>query len=200
MSERLLLWHGSDMKLERFEGDALKGHVHLGSFAQARMRSAGRHIHLVDMPSGNLLRVRDTGSESLRHIAKARKHGYDGLVYLNRYEGIAVEEVNRFHDAHPNSDPDRLSDAAFRRHFPSARDSYISIDPHDCRIIAYIENISAIKGWDISTLSDASGYRGLVARSDADEIRLESGDPAQDVSDLLERICSAQGSEPDMGF
>ena len=51
-----------------------------------------------------------------------REKGYDGIVYLNRYEGIDDEEV----------DDDLLhtaSDAEFKKHLPRAKDAWIVFDP-----------------------------------------------------------------------
>lgn len=53
-------------------------------------------------------------------------------TYLNRYEGIPLEEFTSAEDApaaRRAGGIDRLSDAAFRKAVPSARDSHIVIDP-----------------------------------------------------------------------
>lgn len=136
---RQLLWHGSDRRLVQFDGDALKGHVHLGSLDQAIMRSAGKHIHLVSMPEGKTKRVRDTGDINIKAIESARAQGYDLLVYLNRFEGIHAATLCRVLEEHPKLDFEKISDKSFRKLFPEASESYISLDPHDCQIVDYFE-------------------------------------------------------------
>lgn len=189
----VFLWHGSDHQIEKFEGDALQGHVHLGSFDQAMMRSGSRHLHLVSAPSGNLMRIRDKGSDNLASIARARRQGHDGLIYLNRYEGIPYAEVEAFLQRFPKRDPDKISDAEFRKYFPSAQDSMISIDPHDCKVLAYIEDASSLKGWDLRAILEDNRYKGLLARED---LQITSGDPQRDLSTLLDLSDPGPAVEP----
>ena len=104
--------------------------LHVGSLAQARMRG-GRHIHRMTITPGTRMpRLRDTGDwgerRILRHAPRAPV-----LVYLNRYEGVPLEEFEaaRVRAAAMSLTLEDLSDAAFRRLVPSAQDSWIVLDP-----------------------------------------------------------------------
>ena len=57
---------------------------------------------------------------------KLQDAGYDGIVYLNRSEGLTQEE----YDATNNGEVNELSDEEFKRIAPSARDSYILFKPN----------------------------------------------------------------------
>jgi hypothetical protein len=99
--------------------------LHVGTLDQARMRG-GRHMHrLMIRPGVRLPRLRDHGSWSvrtlMRHAARARV-----AVYLNRHEGIPLEEFDR---ARAIGDIDRMTDTRFRQLLPSAMDSWIILDP-----------------------------------------------------------------------
>jgi hypothetical protein len=52
--------------------------------------------------------------------------GYDGVVYLNRHEGLSPEDSTR---RDTSEGWRQLSDAEFKKAFPSASDSYIAFDP-----------------------------------------------------------------------
>lgn len=108
--------------------------LHVGTLEQALMRG-GRHLHRVILhPGGRMPRLRDHGHWNartlLRHASRARI-----AVYLNRTEGIPLEE---FEAARARFDIDRITDGQFRRELPSARDSWIVLDP---RAIASVERI-----------------------------------------------------------
>jgi hypothetical protein len=63
-----------------------------------------------------------------------RKHGYDGVVYLNRYEMPTDEAKARMEDVKRpgyimRGQLSKMTDDQFRKHFPEATDSYIAFDP-----------------------------------------------------------------------
>lgn len=95
----------------------------------------GCHLTRVDVARGvRTVRRRDTGS--WRDVDLQRTHA--GLVvYLNRFEGIPLEEFEAARLEHPNFD--LLPDAKFRRLIPSARDSMIVIDPGLARIAGHAD-------------------------------------------------------------
>jgi len=130
------LFHGSKERLKRF-GGSTRSEVHLGSLEQARMRNSA-FIHEVEVPDGlRFHRVRDNGEIGKTVYDRARRSGYDGVVYLNRYEGLTTEVIERLASAgRLGDDLDRISDAAFARLVPEAHDSYAVFDPGKCRIIA----------------------------------------------------------------
>lgn len=108
--------------------DRIRPNLHLGSYAQAQMRG-GKIITRVRSRPAPATRLRDRGEDRwcprrLRsHVRKGR--GY--LVYLNRHEGIDLEEFRAAVEVLPSLD--RLPDNRFRKHVPSAHDSLILLDP-----------------------------------------------------------------------
>lgn len=61
-------------------------------------------------------------------IAAAKKAGADAIVYLNRYEGMTTDIIERLQHAGDLHRLDGLSDSAFLRLVPEAQDSYIVWD------------------------------------------------------------------------
>lgn len=118
-------WHGSDLPRKRLTA-GYDGGVHVGTRAQAEMRNSA-FLHKVRFlgDSGRLKRSKDRGLDWRGRIAAARYAGLDGVVYLNRYEGMSNAAIVALAE-HP--DPDRLSDAAFRKLVPDAEDSLIILD------------------------------------------------------------------------
>jgi len=62
-----------------------------------------------------------------------RKHGYDGVVYLNRYEMPTDEAKARMEDVKRpgyimRGQLSKMTDDEFKKHFPEATDSYIAFD------------------------------------------------------------------------
>lgn len=199
--EKLQLWHGSSCRRETFEGDALTGTIHLGSLAQAAMRSGGKHLHLLEISMPRLKRVRDQGHDRADQIRKARAAGYDGLVYLNRYEGIEVSSIEAALAKGPGINWDRISDAAFRKLFPEASDSYLSFDPHHCKLLGYFEtradaqtflddrSIAVKKSGNDSGIwhvgidydeGDPDSYRAVTAKQGDETRRFEGQGPQED--------------------
>ena len=54
-------------------------------------------------------------------VAVAKAGGHDGIIYLNRFEGIPLAEFDAVRAAGNNLDT--MSDAEFRKAVPSAKDS-----------------------------------------------------------------------------
>jgi hypothetical protein len=99
--------------------------LHVGTLEQATMRG-GAHLHRLTIRTGpRMPRLRDRGSWNVRTLMR---HACRSAVavYLNRHEGIPLEEFDR---ARSRIDIDRVPDADFRRALPSAADSWIILDP-----------------------------------------------------------------------
>lgn len=121
-------WHGSREPLLE-----IRPFLHVGSLAQAQMRGGrGCVLTRVEILPGRTLRRRDVGSWREKDLRAIASRGAGLVSYLNRFEGIPIEE---FVEARATCrDIDRLSDAMFRRLLPSAAESMIVIDPALARI------------------------------------------------------------------
>lgn len=122
---RVVGYHSGSTILTR--GD-LKPFLHLGNIAQARMRS-GRELTRIVARTGPVARLvdRNENSWSENRLRPLLRKGMDWAVYLNRTEGIGLEEFEEARRRHARFD--EVSDALFRRLVPSARDSLILLDP-----------------------------------------------------------------------
>lgn len=125
-----ILYHGTSA--DAFNAfDAVNG-AHFGSREQAVDRigdpdvdlsaSHGPRLIAVFLAIENPMRACDQGSEWEDVIDEAKHLGHDGIVYLNRGEGLG--------DA-PDEDAiaDAQTDAEFLRAAPAARDSWIAFRP-----------------------------------------------------------------------
>src|SRR3546814_5356719 len=109
-----------------------------------RVSGAGKNIMPVYLSIQNPRRSKDTGGKWASKIKAAKAAGHDGIVYLNRYEGIpadafqrAVEQIARDRGGNPDFVRlDTLSDEQFRRYVPEARDSYIAFRPEQIKSAA----------------------------------------------------------------
>lgn len=127
--EPCLLFHGTKAIFTDFDPTKTRdGGIHFGTQAQAQMR-AGKSAQLlaVYLRVTKPRRSRDMGGNWQAKIKSARAAGHDGIVYLNRYEGIPREAFERLQAL--GLDPDKLSDAAFRKLVPEASDSWIVWQP-----------------------------------------------------------------------
>lgn len=127
--EPRVFYHGTVHAFDSFE--QVPGHdagLHFGTLAQASMRvaRAGAHLIPVFLNVRNPRRSHDKGRWNARSLGALRRKGQDGVVYLNRYEGITTGNVVRACEA--KVDVDRLSPAAFLKWFPEAEDSWVVID------------------------------------------------------------------------
>ncbi|MGJ7523811.1 hypothetical protein ACSFA0_25270 [Variovorax sp. LT1P1] len=131
----MVVYHGTNSDFTRFDSVLTRdGGFHFGTAKQASVRVAG--------PGSNLLpaylciekprRSRDAGGAWRQKIRSAKSAGFDGIVYLNRYEGVDLSTVQRA--LLERVDLDKLTDAQFRRYAPEARDSYIAFEPQQIRL------------------------------------------------------------------
>ena len=132
---RVILWHGSDRRIERFTGAGPDRALHLGTRAQAEMRNRA-FLHEVEVDLGRVRRSRDPGGDWSGRVASARAAGADAIVYLNRYEGICAKTIERLALSGRLSGLDRLPDTAFRRLVPESEDSWVLLHPERARILS----------------------------------------------------------------
>lgn len=123
-----ILYHGTRADFDTLDlSQTVDGGLHVGTEAQARMR-AGRSGRLlaVELDLYQVRRSRDLGGEWKAKIRQAKGAGCQAIVYLNRFEGIPLERFEALREA--GIDPDRLTDAQFRKAVPEAHDSWIVFD------------------------------------------------------------------------
>lgn len=125
--EPLVVYHGTRAEFDAF-AESDEG-IHFGTGSQAKMRN-GKRVVDAYLKIENPKRVKDTSGNWKKAVKAAKAAGYDGLVYLNRYEGIPFERFEELR-ARGISDErmDRMSDAEFRKLVPEASDSYIAFSP-----------------------------------------------------------------------
>ncbi|MDF8364705.1 hypothetical protein [Achromobacter anxifer] len=93
------------------------------------MRTAGagtaRRSIAARIKMSNPARSVDQGGNWKDKIRRAKASGKDGIVYLNRYEGMTTAIIERLSKSGHLNGLDDLTDAAFKRLVPEAKDSYI---------------------------------------------------------------------------
>lgn len=181
------LWHGSTLPRPILAAGK-DGGIHLGSRDQAAMRNPA-FLHRVAFDTGRERRSRDCGGDWSARISAARRAGCTSVVYLNRWEGVLTESLERMSGM---SDPDSLADAAWRRAFPECTDSWIALYPEDVRVLEIVPGRGSVTLWHGATEASArdllrNGYRpggplGLLKLStDPGDARLISNELGADV-------------------
>ena len=145
------VYHGTPAYLD----DATKLHkgkdsgIHFGTEAQAWGRLYHRSGDVIParVEISNMKRERDTGLGWRTKIRLAKEQGYDGIIYLNRYEGLFAHDKKAFiarliergypseaikemvrrsaYTMHRPAFFNNISDEEFLDIFPEAEDSYI---------------------------------------------------------------------------
>lgn len=133
----LVLFHGTTPNVTQLDPSATSdGLVHFGTFEQAMARQRGRIIAAGLLISINrLLRVRDadTTEQWKKRAKRALDSGYDGLVYLNRHEGVPMEVIDAAQQR--GLKLSGLGDAQFRMLHPNAADSVAVIDRASIQVL-----------------------------------------------------------------
>lgn len=149
----LLVHHGTaEQDLQAFRRGGIESlGVHLGTRAQAVKRGS----EMLDLYAAiqNPIRLADCGDwrpkvvlDQLRRLGfdpreaknanrlrvELERLGFDGVVYLNRYEGLRTDALNLV-DHNWKYGPAALSDEAFKKRFPDAQDSWIVFHPHQVK-------------------------------------------------------------------
>ena len=131
-----ILYHGTK-KGANFDKlkTGIDGGIHLGSKAQAEMRGTGK-VYKIKPKLEKTKRVKDTDGSWIPVIKKAKRQGYDSVVYLNRYEGLSTESIQKSRKlGYTHEKLERISDSQFKKLFPESEDSYIVFDSYDAKII-----------------------------------------------------------------
>lgn len=129
----VVLYHGTQDSVEILDcRETVDGGLHFGTREQAQMRNSGRIFH-ANIEFTRARRSRDRGGDWKKRIQQAKAAGYDAIVYLNRYEGIDLEQFQQLKEQ--GIDVDRITDGEFRKLVPQARDSYIVFSPQQVKII-----------------------------------------------------------------
>lgn len=119
-------YHASEGPLDR---NCLKPFLHVGTLEQAKMRRHKGVIHRLELKqSQRITAMKDTGIWSSARLKQAARRA-PLARYLNRFEGISVEdlvEAALYADA---------SDSTFKKKVPSAQFSWIILDPSIVRSI-----------------------------------------------------------------
>lgn len=117
--------HSGDGPLDR---SMLRPFLHLGTLAQAHGR-ARRIVTRITARIAPCARLVDRGSNQwpTTRLQPLMRKGCGWAVYLNRHEGIDLDEFLAANARHPGIDD--VSDGLFRRLVPSAHDSLILLDP-----------------------------------------------------------------------
>jgi len=121
-------YHGTTGAFEYFDpSKTTDGGLHFGTKEQARMRVVGSDARLIvaHLRVSNPMRSKDLGGNWKAKIRQAKAAGKDGIVYLNRYEGMSSELIDRLQQNGLLDNLDGMSDAQFRKVVPEAQDSYI---------------------------------------------------------------------------
>ena len=101
----------------------LTPYLHVGSPEQATMRRHNGILHRIDLkPVMRIGTLKDTGHWSIDRLKRASRK-YPLIRYLNRFEGVAIEDLV---NATLYADE---SDKIFKRNIPSANYSWIILDP-----------------------------------------------------------------------
>lgn len=127
----LVAWHSGDGPVDPA---SIRPFIHLGTERQARSR-AGRVLTRFVLRSDGARRLRDRAEQDwcARRLRRLATTGAGYGVYLNRHEGVDIEEISvarkdgRVEGRRGSIDgvPDRL----FRLLVPSAHDSLILVRP-----------------------------------------------------------------------
>lgn len=113
------------------------GGLHFGTLGQASMRAGNNsRLILAYLQASRLRRCKDTGGNWKALIASAKRAGMDGIVYLNRYEGVTTEIIERLQASGDLQRLDSMTDAQFRKAVPEAEDSYIVFSAHQVLVQA----------------------------------------------------------------
>ena len=131
--DEALWYHSGKEHLER--RNLLPG-LHVGTYEQALMRG-GRAITAIELDREIFARVKDdvTSPHVKRLLMAAHSQGVVAMRYLNRVEGISLEEFDKAckqlkqRSKSHRCPLDDISDSQFRRLVPSARDSLVILNP-----------------------------------------------------------------------
>ena len=120
----LVVYHGTNADFEAF--DSSRKGSHFGTKLQATERGnieSGQQIIPAYLAIKNPKRVKDTTGWVLK-VKQAKEEGHDGIVYLNRVEGVDTDAMKGY----SSTELMNMSDSEFKRRF-GGEDSYIAFSP-----------------------------------------------------------------------
>lgn len=132
------VYHGTRLAFEQFDPNATRdGGLHFGTLSQAGARGAGKGKRIVQayLNIKAPKRLRDDGDGWATKIKAAKRSKHDGIVYLNRHEGIELATIVRAEEL--GIDLDKLSDVKFKLFAPEAHDSWIVFEKLQIKVISY---------------------------------------------------------------
>jgi hypothetical protein len=121
----LVVYHSTDADFDTFDVDASDGGAHFGTLDQAR-EIGRKHTIPAYLSIKNPIRLADSGQwEDLKDGMREelQSQGYDGVVYLNRREGVDVAPEDQ------GNWEQEATDGEFLNKYPEARDSWIAFEP-----------------------------------------------------------------------
>ena len=125
LTEPMTLYHGTGPGFTDFEASKM---LHLGTVEQAMMRQRGVVVGCL-VGRLALLRKKDRGGDWKRQVTEIRSKGLDGVVYLNRYEGIPRGRFAELEKrGYTHEQLNKLPDSKFKALVPEAQDSYLLLD------------------------------------------------------------------------
>lgn len=131
--EPLVCFHGTRETFDEFAPN--KEGIHFGTGEQAKMRN-GKKVIKAYLSIQKLKRVKDTNGYWTKAVKTAKSGGYDGIVYLNRYEGVPYERFEELRKKGISDEKmDSMSDAQFKKLVPEAQDSYIVFEPNQIKSV-----------------------------------------------------------------
>lgn len=126
-------WHGSTVQIDDFGAQIGGKGVHFGSREQAAMRNRA-FLHEVEIDLKVVGRARDR--QDWRSVARrSRAAGKDGVLYLNRFEGLRTERLEELLARGLGNRLDAMTDREFRRLVPEAEDSVLVVNPEAVRLV-----------------------------------------------------------------
>lgn len=128
----LVVYHGTKDDITAFDSSkTVDGGFHFGTSEQANMRVSGSGKKLVPVyiSAKKLQRSKDLGGNWKGKIRSAKNSGADGIVYLNRFEGLSTDVIQRLDSEGLLNKIDSMSDSEFKKAVPEAKDSYIVFSP-----------------------------------------------------------------------
>ena len=136
--EPLVVYHGTKNDFNVFEEmPGSDGGFHFGTKEQASMRVGKGELKAVFLNIRNLERVSDlryttpATSNWKANIKKAKRNDFDGIVYLNRSEGLSYDTIDYANEKGINLDA--ISEQKFKKIAPEAQDSYIVFNPNQIK-------------------------------------------------------------------
>lgn len=110
----------------------------LGIITREEMWNLG-HVHPMDTPD-NRARRRTSKQIAELTIQLLKDKGYDGIIYLNRFEGYSEKQAKSEH--FNETDRESFSDDKWAKTFSDAKDSYIVFDSQQLKSTANVGSFS----------------------------------------------------------